>query len=267
MPSSARTKIAEALSQWVERATPACLESQAHPEQKLLAVALEALGKRSVPQCADYDCVVETLSIMCTELGVRLHVSTTSAFSETLKEVINKWMGTDRHLADGSAFPLSSRIDGCARFSCATSYEHVKRLVDSLVERDYEDFVYDATELVMRLVSEESDANDSEDSEDSEDSDDGVDSIGSKDSDDEDVLVDNDGGEGEGSVDGSDDGEDDGEEEEEEEEEEEDDSTSRKRRRDPEGPSDVEEEEEDAVDELDEARELLSSASSVKRAR
>ena len=261
MPSSARSKIAEAVSHWVERATPACLESQAHPEQKLLAVALEALGKRSVPQCADYDCVVETLSIMCTELGVRLHVSTTSAFSETLKEVVNKWMGTDRHLADGSAFPFSSRIDGCARFSCATSYEHVKRLVDSLVERDYEDFVYDATELVMRLVGEESDANDSEDSEDSEDSDD---SIGSRDSDDEDVLVDSDGGEGEGSADESDDGEDEGEEEEEDEEE--DDSSSRKRRRDPEGPSDVVEEE-DVVDELDEARELLSSASSVKRAR
>ena len=178
--SSARDKVAEAVSQWVESAVRADWATEATPERKLIAVGLEAIGKvRALWEpCAEYDSVLETLGIMCCELSVRLSTSTASAFSETVNDLVAKWIGTDRQV-EGRCFPLSHRIDGCARFSCTTSSDHVQLLVSALVERDVDDFVYDATELVMRIANAsaapgegDSDNDDSDDSEESEESED-----------------------------------------------------------------------------------------------
>jgi hypothetical protein len=185
--SSARDKVAEAVSQWVEAAAQTDWVADAKPERKLIVVGLEAIGNvRALWEpCAEYDSVLETLGIMCCELSARLSTSTASAFSETVNDLVAKWIGTDRQV-EGRPFPLSHRIDGCARFSCTTSSDHVQLLVSALVERDVDDFVYDATELVMRIAnasaaSGEGDP-DSDDSDDSDDSEEGEESEGSEDS-------------------------------------------------------------------------------------
>jgi len=245
--SSARDNVAEALSQWVEYATQAEWASDAKPERKLIAVGLEAIGKGHalLEPCAEYDSVLETLGIMCCELSVRLRTSTTSAFSETVNDLVAKWIGTDRQY-EGRPFPFSHRIDGCERFSCTTSSDHVQLLVSALLERDVDDFVYDATELVMRIAN--ASAASGEEDPHSDDSDDSDDSDGSEESDDSGIESDEGSEEEEESEEEDGDGEDGGEEEDEEEDGPEEQDTSpqtAKRDRDSEHEANNDDEDED----------------------
>ena len=191
MTVSARDKVARAISTWIENTTMGAID---RPEQSIIFAGLEALGQHmrgQLPPRAEYSHHMDSLRLMCVELDIRIQTANARDFAQELESVIDRWIGANRRV-NLYNIPASVRIDGCERFSCTQSNDHVKLLKDVLLEKDIDDFVHDATEVVLKIESELGDCDAysvsdgrSDESDESGDDDDGFASDDDDDEDDE----------------------------------------------------------------------------------
>ena len=142
MPASMRDKVTIAISEWVESVNHTSSNAVERVENDIIVVGLSAIGHYiadKLPPLSEYTAAMTSLHTLYDEYCIRVNAIEAQAFENELGNVVDKCMINDR------------RIVGCKRFGRKTTFDHVALLKNAILERDTDDFVYDAVELVLEI--------------------------------------------------------------------------------------------------------------------